>query len=152
MLNIELLVEAPAWREVKDLENLIERAGTAAMEAARSEPAPNAQQAFEVAINLSDDARIQTLNQQFRSQDKPTNVLSFPFEEDFPELATGPLMLGDLMLAHETIWREALEQNKVLEHHISHLVVHGVLHLLGFDHIEEQEAEEMEGLEIDILE
>jgi len=152
MLNIELLVEAPAWRKVKDLKSLIERAGRTAIETADIEHMPCAQQTFEVALKLSDDAHIQILNQQFRGKNTPTNVLSFPFEEAFPELTTGPLLLGDLILAHETIWREAIEQNKVLEHHISHLVVHGILHLLGYDHIEDEDANEMEQLEIDILE
>jgi len=152
MLKTDVLIEAPAWRQVEDLEGLIKRAATAALQAADKQQAPPPKGPVEIAINLSDDAHIQVLNKQFRDKDKPTNVLSFPFEEEFPELAAGPTLLGDLMLSQETIWREAIEQDKRLDHHITHLIVHGVLHLCGYDHIDEDDADRMEHLEISILE
>jgi probable rRNA maturation factor len=98
--------------------------------------------AAEVSVVLSNDEFIQELNKDYRGKDKPTNVLSFPNE---------PPMLGDIILAIETIENEAISQKKQFEDHLSHLIVHGTLHLLGYDHIEDEEAEEMEALEIEIL-
>ncbi len=107
----------------------------------------------EIAIRLTTDAELQALNNQFRGIDKPTNVLSFAALDDdaplFPE--DGPLTLGDIAVAAETIQREALAQGKTVQDHLAHMVVHGVLHLLGYDHEEEAEAEEMESLEREIL-
>lgn len=97
----------------------------------------------ELAIVLTDDAAIAPLNNIYRGKAKPTNVLSFPAEEEG--------MLGDVLLAYETIAREAEEQNKTLKAHAMHLVVHGVLHLLGYDHENERDAEKMESQEIVIL-
>lgn len=97
----------------------------------------------DMAVVLSDDRRVQVLNHEFRGKDKPTNVLSFPSDE--------PDEWGDIVLAHETIAREAEAQNKLFWHHVAHLLVHGTLHLLGYDHIDDQEAEEMEQMEIAIL-
>jgi probable rRNA maturation factor len=100
-------------------------------------------------VALSDDATVRALNARFRGKDKPTNVLSFPALERFGE--TSPQMLGDIVLAQETIEREAAEQGVAAAHHLQHLVVHGLLHLLGFDHETEAEANEMEGIEIEVL-
>lgn len=97
----------------------------------------------ECAIRLSSDAEMQALNAQFRGKDKPTNVLSFPSDE--------PGYLGDIIFARETIEQEAAEQGKSVEAHLQHLVVHGVLHLLGHDHEDDTDAEKMEALEIEIL-
>jgi probable rRNA maturation factor len=104
----------------------------------------------ELSILFTDDAAIQVLNREWRGKDKPTNVLSFPA---FPVEPGDPLppMLGDIVLACETVRREADEENKPFEHHLTHLMVHGLLHLLGYDHETEEEAEEMEGLERQIL-
>tara|TARA_E500000331_G_C17186802_1_gene683014 strand:+ start:268 stop:741 length:474 start_codon:yes stop_codon:yes gene_type:complete len=90
----------------------------------------------------------QSLNHQFRGKDKPTNVLSFPFES--PPGMEMPL-LGDLVVCAPIISREANEQNKQVAHHYAHMIVHGILHLLGYDHIDDAQAEEMEALEIRIL-
>lgn len=98
---------------------------------------------FEVSIVLSNDQFVKSLNKQYRFKDKPTNVLSFPAGDE--------TMLGDIVLAFETIQKEADSQDKNFQDHCSHLIVHGTLHLLGYDHIEEDEAEEMENLEIEIL-
>lgn len=96
-----------------------------------------------VNIALMDDDAMRVLNHQFRGKDKPTNVLSFPCDDDDE--------LGDIALALETIAREAVEQSKSFHDHLVHLVVHGVLHLLGLDHEEKDEAEAMEAEEISIL-
>lgn len=110
---------------------------------------------IEVCITLSDDATIQELNKNYRNKDKPTNVLSFPqhtSEDSFsPMPEEEPLMLGDIILAHETVVKEAAEQSKSVENHTLHLILHGFLHLLEYDHIEEDDAEEMEAMEIAIL-
>lgn len=96
----------------------------------------------ELSVVLTDDEAVRVLNRDFRGKDKPTNILSFPQD---------PPMLGDLVLARETVEREADEQDKRFQDHFTHLIVHGLLHLLGYDHEEDDEAEEMEALEVDIL-
>ena len=103
----------------------------------------------EVSILLTDDAAVQVLNRDWRGVDKPTNVLSFPAEGISPPGA--PALLGDVALAFETVAREAAAQGKPIEHHTRHLLVHGVLHLLGYDHVREEDAERMEERERKIL-
>ena len=113
----------------------------------------------EASIVLADDAFVQGLNQDYRDRDRPTNVLSFPSLEpdDQGILACGetltgaPVMLGDVVVAYETAAAEATEEGKTLGDHLSHLVVHGMLHLLGHDHQTPVAAETMEKLEIDVL-
>ena len=106
-----------------------------------------------VSILLCDDLTIQDLNQRYRDKDKPTDVLSFPQfnNAEAAAQAPGPCLLGDIILARETVMRDAKNREKSIDHHIRHLMVHGTLHLLGFDHLTDQEAEEMERLEDDIL-
>lgn len=100
-------------------------------------------QPCEISIVLSDDAHIRTLNRDYRGKDKATNVLSFPQDD--------PFLLGDIILAIETITREAEEQNKSFNAHLTHMLVHGCLHLLGHDHEDDDEAQIMEDLEVRIL-
>lgn len=112
----------------------------------------------ELTVRIVDESEIQELNSQYRGKDTPTNVLSFPFE--MPEL-TLPIdvqideslseFLGDIVICAQVVKREASQQNKPIEHHWTHMMIHGTLHLLGYDHIEEHEAQEMEGIEIAIL-
>ncbi len=103
---------------------------------------------FELTVRIVDITESQSLNLQYRDKDNPTNVLSFPFEvPDGVDLD----LLGDLIICKAVVEQEAAEQNKTLQAHWAHMVIHGCLHLLGFDHISEDEAMEMEGLEIDIL-
>lgn len=102
----------------------------------------------EMTIRIVDEEESQTLNREYRGKDYPTNVLSFPFE--VPEGIELPL-LGDLVICRQVMEREAKEQQISLASHWAHLAVHGTLHLLGYDHIEEAEAEEMEGLETKIM-
>lgn len=102
----------------------------------------------ELSIVFSNDEKVRVLNREYRGKDKATNVLSFP--QDGGEVP-GLYMLGDVIFAFETVEREANQQDKSFMDHLTHLLVHGVLHLLGYDHEDDKEAEEMEGLEIEIL-
>ncbi len=105
-------------------------------------------EAYEISIVLADDAFVRDLNRQYRNIDRPTNVLSFPADDDD---GLGPCLLGDVLLAYETVQREADAAGKPMLDHVSHLIIHGALHLLGFDHEDEQEAIEMEAIETAIL-
>lgn len=102
----------------------------------------------EVTVRIVDNEESQALNRDYRGKDKPTNVLSFPFEVP-PGIEMN--LLGDLVICRQVVENEAKEQEKPLEAHWAHMVVHGSLHLLGYDHIEEDEAEEMESLETEIM-
>ncbi len=141
-LDIDLMVEAGAWPDEVSLRAMVDRAVPAALAEAEVEEGQSA----ELSLVFTDDAAIRTLNAEWRGKDKPTNVLSFPA---FPVAPGDPLppMLGDIVLAYETVAREAGEENKPLENHITHLIIHGLLHLLGYDHETDEEAEEMEALE-----
>lgn len=108
---------------------------------------------LELSVVLADDRTVQSLNRDYRDKDRPTNVLSFALtESDEPAGLPGqPIALGDVLLAYETVASEARQQEKSLQDHVFHLVAHGVLHLLGYDHQVEEDAREMERLEKAIL-
>ena len=141
-VDITVTREAGAWPE--DAEWLAERAALAALSAVWDPTDGPA----ELSVVLADDSLVQTLNRDYRGKDKPTNVLSFPGPSD--GRVFGPLV-GDLVFAQETIAREAEIEATPFEDHLTHLVVHGFLHLLGYDHEAEREAVLMEGLETSIL-
>ncbi len=105
-------------------------------------------QEMEVTIRIVDEAESQQLNQQYRGKDRPTNVLSFPFE---PPPGVELPLLGDLVICAPVVEREAQEQQKSLEAHWAHMTIHGMLHLQGYDHILDPEAEVMENLEKDLM-
>lgn len=107
----------------------------------------------EISVTLTNDESIQSLNKDYRGKDKPTNVLSFPqIDWSNDDWKDDPVvMLGDVVVSFETIAREAEEQSKSLEHHFTHMLVHSIVHLFGYDHETDEEAEEMEALEIEIL-
>ena len=149
--NIPVRIEITGGDQWSTAERaLVEQAAAAAVSAADGcEDDDDPPLSYEVSILLTDDRTVQTLNRDWRGQDKPTNVLSFP--ADMPDLPGAPRMIGDIALARETLTREAGEQDKSLEHHLQHLVVHGVLHLFGYDHLDDAEAEEMESFETEIL-
>jgi probable rRNA maturation factor len=153
MTDILISVIDERWLETEGMAAAVEAAALAAL-AGAGLPDALADHA-EVSIALSDNAAIQALNRDYRGKDRPTNVLSFPGFDDPADMAAGPdgppLLLGDVILAWETVAREAGEQDKPLLHHVRHLVVHGVLHLMGHDHEADAEAEEMEALERGIL-
>ena len=150
-LSLELNIAAEGWREVFSQP---ERAATRAAQAAFQAGEIIHSRDVEASIRLTDDAEIQALNKEYRKKNQPTNVLSFPALDanDLARLPDGaPLILGDIVVALETTLKEAEVETKVPEEHLSHLVVHGMLHLLGYDHETESEAKIMEGLEIHIL-
>jgi probable rRNA maturation factor len=140
VIALDVEIEAEGWSGITGVEWLASRAAEAALAAL---PAPEAD--LEATLLLTDDASVQELNRLWRGQDKPTNVLSFPADVESP--AGEPRHLGDIALAYETVAREAASEGKALADHMAHLVVHGVLHLLGHDHETEVEAEEMERIE-----
>ena len=155
-MTVDLIVEEPRW-EALGLAALAERAVDATL--AHLNLAPDT---HEIALLACDDARIATLNTEFRGKPTPTNVLSWPEEDlaakaegDTPKLpaTTGPSegFLGDIAIAYDTCAREAAEQGKKPEAHVTHLVVHATLHLLGYDHIRDQDATLMEAIEVSIL-
>lgn len=139
--EVDILIEAEGWSGIENLEAIIRRAVDAAL-------AAEGRSGAAISLMLGDDAAIRTLNASFRGKDKATNVLSFPA----PAMPGDPEpALGDIALAYETCAREAEEEGKALADHLTHLVVHGTLHLLGHDHETEAEAEAMEALEIRVL-
>lgn len=145
-IDIRVAAESPGWAALPDAETLATAAALAALAAA----CPDLENA-EASLVLSDDAEIQVLNRDYRGKDSPTNVLSFPSDEPDYGPDGPPTLLGDVILAWETVAREAEEQGKPVGRHLSHLVVHGILHLVGYDHEIDAEAEEMERLEVQIL-
>lgn len=147
-IEVSVLMECQAWDScLPGVERLVREV---CCEVLLSHMPGGATGSWEISVALADDEFVRKLNHDFRGIDKPTNILSFPAEEVSPEEAEGQL-LGDLALALETIRSEAAAQEKTLEHHLRHLLVHGCLHLLGFDHENEQEADTMEALEVSIL-
>lgn len=106
--------------------------------------------AAEISVLLTDDRAMAALNEQWRGKEGPTNVLSFP-GDDRPSAPGAPVFLGDIVLAFETLEREAAGDGKPFADHLAHLVIHGVLHLLGYDHETDDEASEMEALETELL-
>ncbi|KPF87968.1 rRNA maturation factor [alpha proteobacterium AAP38] len=180
-VEIALSIEDERWEaSIADVEMLCERSARSALAAAHAQdPDWLPEGPVEMSVILADDDTVQELNKNYRGKDKPTNVLSFALyadsgdeegdeedyegeeqEEDGPDdgdveflspEAPVPVILGDVILAFETVEREAREQRKAFADHLAHLVTHGVLHLLGYDHIEDSEAEQMERLETQIL-
>lgn len=145
--TIDIVIESPLWGREAVLKVWVRRAVEAAL---ADEQAP-----CEIAVVLADDSAVRALNAKFRGRDAPTNVLSFPApsapEFRAPEAGHEPLPLGDIVLAFETVQAEAGAQGKEFIHHATHLLVHGVLHLLGYDHESDAEAEAMESRERAIL-
>ena len=139
--SVEIVIESPLWDAEPRSEEIAQRAVSAAFAAAELSCLPGA----ELTVVLADDARLKLLNADWRGKDQPTNVLSFPAAEP-GEIAQSPL-LGDLVIAFETLAREAEGDGKTVPDHLAHLVVHGTLHLFGYDHMSDEEAEEMEETE-----
>jgi probable rRNA maturation factor len=158
-LTVNIDVASAKWKNAfPRLKPKIEKAAAAALKGAGLKKGK-----YEINLLLATDARIKTLNRDWRGMDKPTNVLSFPQfallpprsprsgRERIGTRGRGSVALGDVILAIETIKRECRLERKALENHTIHLVVHGVLHLLGYDHMHEKDAKSMEKLECDIL-
>ena len=144
----EVLVVADCWQTEPDAEAVIHRAINAAAESVDADVGD-----AELAVMLTDNSGIQTLNSNWRGIDKPTNVLSFPALQPTGAGAPddAPRMLGDIAIAYQTTRKEADDEQKPFDHHLSHLAIHGFLHLIGYDHEKDDDAEAMESLEREIL-
>jgi probable rRNA maturation factor len=149
MIVVELTAEN--WPE-HDWQALADRAAAAALAASPQAGLGDTDATIEIAVRMTSDDEVQTLNRQYRQQDKPTNVLSFPMVQ--PDLIDslsntddGEILLGDIVLAYGVCAREAAEKHVSLEDHAAHLIVHGVLHLLGHDHMNDVDADAMEAIE-----
>jgi probable rRNA maturation factor len=144
-IEIDILVEAGDWPSQSELRAIAFRVLGTAIEIVR----PTLAKETELSLVFTDDAHIRVLNRQFLNSDSATNVLSFPAAP--AATAQFGMLLGDVILARETILREAEAEGLVFEDHLAHLIVHGFLHILGYDHADEAEAAAMEGLETKIL-
>jgi probable rRNA maturation factor len=144
----EVLVVADCWQAEPDAEAVVHRAIAAAAESVDADVGD-----AELAVMLTDDAGIRILNLSWRGIDKPTNVLSFPALQPTGPVGPddAPRMLGDIAIAYQTTRKEADDEQKPFDHHLSHLAIHGFLHLIGYDHEKDGEAEAMEALEREIL-
>jgi probable rRNA maturation factor len=138
---IDIQIASPLWRAQPKAERTVRDAVTAAAAFASADG--------EVSVLLTDDAAIRLLNRDWRGIDKPTNVLSFPAAAT--KAGPGHKMLGDVVIAYETLERECAQEDRVFLHHLAHLTVHGFLHLIGYDHQNDSGADAMEGLESKIM-
>lgn len=142
MIEIDIAVEAGDWPDEEALRKLSERAVAATL----AEIGAGDDVDGELSLLFTDDARMRVLNRDWRGKDKATNVLSFPAVQIAPGDPLPP-MLGDIVLARETVFSESELEEKPFEHHLTHLIVHGLLHLAGHDHENDADAETMEALE-----
>jgi probable rRNA maturation factor len=138
-LTTDILISAPAWEKQTGLEDLTRRVVGQCLEICGLDLAPDC----ELSVNFCDDATIRALNAQWRGLDKATNVLSFPT----PGALAAKPALGDIVVAYETVAREASEQNKPFLNHVAHMIIHGFLHLIGYDHETRLDADKMEAVE-----
>ena len=150
-VQIEVIVRSALWNKRRTARSIVKKAVLAAAKAASTAPA-------ELAIVLSNDSTIQALNRDWRGKNAPTNVLSFPAAPGLPVSGrrSGKSQLqspyiGDIVIAYQTTAREAVAEGKPFDHHLAHLAVHGFLHLLGYDHENDRDAEKMESLERRVL-
>ena len=157
LAEVDIVLEDDRWSKV-DIQGIGQKAVEAVLERLTIEPSD-----VEVSVLACDDARIKELNADFREKPTATNVLSWPAEElaadedggtpDLPVAdVTGAMELGDIAISYDTCAAEALSADKPMAEHVMHLMIHGTLHLLGYDHIRDHDATLMEGLEVEILE
>ena len=144
-VRYDVAINADGWQSEHSLRMLVDRVLEATLHALEFDDVDS-----ELSLVFTDDANICTINAKWRHIDKATNVLSFPAFSIQPGQRPGPI-LGDIVIARETVQREAQEENKSFDDHLSHLIVHGLLHLTGYDHQNDEEAEQMESLERKIL-
>ena len=140
-MNLDISIDDKGWSVVPGLKRLARRALKATL----------SDSDVSLSLLFTSDAKILEVNRQWRGKAAATNVLSFPVSSKMPIPAGEPRPLGDIVLAFGVVSREALEQKKTLGHHVTHLIVHGLLHLLGYDHEDDGEAEAMEAREIAVL-
>jgi len=142
-VQIDITVRSARWRKRPTAKTVVKKAVLAAAIAASTRP-------IELAIVLSDDSAIRALNRDWRGKNAPTNVLSFPAAMPGKTRSASPYV-GDIVIAYETTAREAVTEGKPFNHHLTHLAIHGFLHLLGYDHEIDRDAQKMERLERKIL-
>jgi probable rRNA maturation factor len=140
--QIDIQMQSPLWKAQP-------LAGQTVREAIVAAASTLSTEAGEVSIVLTDDSEIAKLNRNWRGIDKPTNVLSFPASGQ--KASNNVLLFGDIIIAYETLKRECDDENRIFLHHLAHLAVHGFLHLIGYDHQTDAQADEMEGLESKIM-
>ena len=156
-MMLEVAIDADAeWDSSKDWARLARRAAESAIAQSDFPDLARSVRAVELSVRLTSDEEVRALNAHWRSKDQPTNVLSFPLAEQY-ELEQGDeegpeLMLGDIILAHGVCEREAAEKHISFDEHAAHLIVHGTLHLLGYDHRDDSAAADMESREVRALE
>ncbi len=149
---VDVDITAPQWRAaLPDAAEQCRRIAAAALGAAEDRWPVDRPERLEVSVLLADDATLRGLNRDWRGIDAPTNVLSFPALDGAPPPPAGPVPLGDVAVAFETVAREAAAAGRSIPQHLAHMIVHGVLHLLGHDHEDEADAEDMERLETAVL-
>lgn len=148
--QIDIAIHTENWRNIYTNEDALNALCEKTILTSGTIGALSWPQVSELSIVFTDDAEMTDINGEWRKQLKPTNVLSFPGDDIEVGEPAGP-MIGDIIFAYETIEREANEQSKSFEDHLTHLLAHGFLHLFGYDHIEDEEAELMESLETKIL-
>lgn len=144
-VRYDVAINADGWQSEHSLRMLVDRVLEATLHVLEFDDVDS-----ELSLVFTDDANIRTINAKWRHIDKATNVLSFPAFPIQSGQRPGPI-LGDIVIARETVQREAQEENKSFDDHLSHLIVHGLLHLTGYDHQNDEEAEQMESLERKIL-
>ncbi|MCP5080087.1 MAG: rRNA maturation RNase YbeY [Alphaproteobacteria bacterium] len=146
-MQVEIDIADENWRAIDGVEQIISAASSAAASALGGDVSKRL-----MGVRLAGNAEVQALNKQYRGKDKSTNILSFGADLDTAHWPPGePLPLGDVILAHGVVHAEAEEFGKKIESHLMHLIVHGVLHLAGYDHEDAETADEMEALEVQIL-
>ncbi len=152
-MNIDITIDEAAWQaELPDIEKFTQTALEKTLEHPEIFGTLNGRAESEVSITLSDDNFVRKLNADYRGKDKPTNVLSFPLTEDDKfKTDIDLLCLGDIIMAYETVKQESEDQKKKFRDHYTHLLIHGFLHLLHYDHEDNADAEHMEKLEAEIL-
>ena len=153
---LEIAVEAgEEWDSRRSWETIVRNAAEAAVAESAFPQIATSGRSLELSVQLTRNEDVRALNRQWRGKDRPTNVLSFPLLEEQELLdanVAGPeMLLGDIVLAHGVCLNEATEKGVSFEDHASHLVIHGMLHLLGYDHLDEEEAEDMEACEVRAL-
>ncbi|HXK54100.1 MAG TPA: rRNA maturation RNase YbeY [Hyphomicrobiales bacterium] len=157
-MEVDISIQAGAWDRIGNAEAVVREAARAAAAAVGGEQAVAAGRQLEVSVTLGDDPLVRELNRSYRGFDKATNVLSFPQPApggtggDMPAADRAPAhLIGDIVLAYETIERESGAAGLAVAQHLAHLVVHGMLHLFGYDHEEDGQAADMEAMETRIL-
>lgn len=150
-LHIDIAIQDPEWEDLKGVETLALTTVRMAMQMIEL-PKNLEDRDIEISVALANDDLTQVLNREYREKDSPTNVLTFATLDSEEPQTDGPLNLGDIVLSYQTVQREAEEQQKFFQDHVSHLLVHGTLHLLGYRHKDDDDANIMETLEIRILE